>query len=490
MSTFIIKSYKGALADYENAGIYGSFKFGSGLDIRKRRDSLSAQQALVDDLAVGTFDAEVVAVVASADGNSYWGLANGKIYKRTSAGVYSLVYTDTDGVLTGMGEWVNDAGDTFLYWATLTKLHRKRLLGTGYTNANWSDVDATVNGQTYPKTNLTSGTNHRMKPVNGVFLINNVNTMAFVGWDDSYTNNSLQLIPGNSAQDFIDTGLSAKIAANRIDTGESSMLYLWDTVSQNYNDKMPLPFSNINALIETEIGIVQYGTNGELYFYGDQSKLPVTAFPGGGRVAVDGLENDAGLALLGSYGNGAGKTGIYTYGRRRKNADFVLNLDYPFDATTITSVKKIGSTILFAYKITGSPTVYGVKKVSTTAKVAQAIYQSLDLRVPDELDRDAEFTKVELKMAPLPEGCSVEVWRRIDKVESATAGAGVTADGWYRCNTEDVESGAKKTAYDSPGGTKATFLVGDRGSILELMVLLNTYQNSTPEVFKIKASFN
>lgn len=489
MSSFIIKSFKGALSDYENVGIQGAFKFGSGLDIRKRKDSLSAQQGLADDLATGTFDAEVVSVVVSADGNSYWGLANGKIYKRTSGGTYSLVYTETDGVITGMGEWVNNVGDTFLYWATLTELHRKRLIGTGYTNTDWTDVDATVNSQTYPKANLTSSTNHAMKPVNGIFLICNDNTMAMVGYDDSYTNNSLQLIPGNSAKTMFDAGLNVKIAANRKDQSEGAMLYIWDTLSQNYNDKMPLPFSSLNAMIETEVGIVQYGTNGDLYFYGDSTKLPVMAFPGGGQVAIEGVENDSGLALLGSYGNGTGKTGIYTYGRKRKNADFVLNLEYPFDATTITAVKKIGSTILFAYKIAGTPNLYGVKKVDSANKVARAVYQSLDLRIPDDFDRDAEFTKAEITMAPLPAGCSIELWRRVDKVDVATPATGVTADGWKRCNTEDVSAGVKKYLYDNEGGRKATFLIGDRGSVLELMVVLNCTGNYTPDIYKIKATF-
>ena len=116
----------------------------------------------------------------------------------------------------------------FLYWTTATKLHRKRLIGSGYTNTEpWSDVDATVNSQVYPKTNLTSTTWHIMKVIVGTLQISNADTLAMVGYDDSYTNNSLQLIPGNVAHSIIESGMNAKISANKVDLGQPSTIYVW-----------------------------------------------------------------------------------------------------------------------------------------------------------------------------------------------------------------------------------------------------------------------
>lgn len=480
MDSFIIKSAKGGISDYEDKGIAGAFKFAKNLDIRKRKDSISAGQALADDLAVGTFDSRVRFIVPASDGNTYFFLDNGKIYKRASNGTYTLMYTDTDGGINGACEWSNNVGDTFLYWATATKLHRKRIIGTGYTNSNWEDVDATVNSQTYPKTNLTSATWHTMRVINGTLQIANDNTLAMVGWDDSYTNNSLQLIPGNVAKALIESGVNAKVGANRVDAGQPSTIYVWDTISQNYNDKMQLPFGSINAIIETEIAIAQYGTNGGLYFFGDSSKLPVTVFPGGGQVDPDGVEVDSGMAIFGVYGN-TGKSGIYSYGRKYKNADFVLNCEYQFDCDEINSVKKIGDTILFAYKL---GTTYGVKKVNSSAK-ATGVYQSLDLKAPPVYQSPVNFESAVLQMSPLPANCSVEVWRRCDKVESATPAEGITADGWYRCNTAEGDPN-----YDITGGTEATFLIGDKGKILELQVVLNSNGNNSPEVLQIQAFFS
>ncbi len=481
MDSFLIKSFKGGLSDYEDKGIAGAFKFAKNIDVRKRKDTLSAGQALADDLATGTLNGRVRFIVPASDGSTYFFLESGRIYKRASNGTYTLVYTDSEAI-TGACEWYNNVGDTFLYWATATKLHRKRIIGTGYTNSEpWSDVDVTVNSQTYPKTNLTSASWHTMKIINGTLQIANANTLAMVGYDDSYTNNSLQLIPGNITKVLLESGLNAKVGANRTDAGQPSTIYIWDTISQNYNDKMQLPFGSINAMIETEVAVVQYGSSGGLYFFGDASKLPVTQFPGGGQVDPDGMDVYQGMALMGVYGNGTGKSGIYSYGRKWKNADFVLNCEYQFDCDEINAVKVIGTDILFAYK---TSTNYGVKKVSTTAK-AVGTYQSLDLKAPVTYQSPVNFETVVLQMSPLPANCTVEVWRRVDKVESATPATGVTSDGWYRCNTTDGSSN-----YSTTGGTEATFLIGDKGKILELQVVLNSNGNYTPEVLQIQAFFS
>lgn len=478
MRSFVIEKFNGGISDYEDRGLPGSYKFASNIDPRKRKDSISAGQALTDDLATGgLMNGKVTTVITASDGNSYWLLYNGRILKRTSAGVYSLVYTDADGGIVGGTESYNNVGDTFITWRTATKLHRKRILGTGYTNVDWTDTDATVNGQTYPKTNLTSTTQGMMRWINGNLLGCNGNTLFFVGYDDSYSNEALVLIPGNVSKTLMESGLNVKIGANRLDEQQKSMVFVWDGLSLNYNDKLQLPFANINAMIESEVSIVQFGSNGELYYFGDQSKLPVTSFPSGGQVDPEGVDLYKGMVLFGVYGNGTGKTGIYSYGRKIKNSPFILNLEYQFDCDEINVVRLIGSDILFSYK---SGSNYGVKKVDSTVKASQAIIQSLDLKAPPELQRLAEFNQCVLTMAPLPANCSVELWRRIDKVE--TGGDG---NGWYQCNTQDLS-----TQFTTTNGKEATFLIGDKGKIIELMVKLNCSANTTPEIYKIQQFFN
>ena len=474
LDSFLLKSFLG-ISDYEDRGTLGAFKFASSIDVRRKIDSIKAQQGLTDDLATGTFTSPPKFIVDSADGNSYFAVGL-KIYERTSAGVYSLQYTDVagDGNINGMGEWVNDAGDTFLYYTTNTRLNRKQLLGTGYTPGDhddtWDDVNATVNGQTYPKTNLTTAAYHTMAEVNGALLGCNLDYLFKVGYDDSYTHQAVRLRLGHTAKTLIESGIIAKIGANETAAREKGMLYIWDTDDQNYTDKLSLPFSGINAIIETEVGIVQYGTDGMLYFFGDKAKVPIMRIPGGGQVDPDGMESDEGLALMGVYGNGAGYTGVYTYGRKKKNADFALNCEYQFNCDAIYAVAKIGSDILFTYK---SGANYGVKKVDTSNKASTAKYYSLDLKAPRKLQRPVNWSMVVLQMAALPANCSVEAWRKVDKGSS-----------WTQCN---IEGGG--LTYDTEGGTEATFLVGDNGKVFELQIVLNCSGNNSPEIYEAQIFF-
>jgi len=479
MDSFIINKFAGGISDYEDRGITGAYKYAQNLDVRKRRDSLTTTQTLADDLASGTFDSRCRFIVPASDGNTYF-FTNNKIYKRTSGGTYTLEHTDADAGINGAAEWVNNVGDTFIYYTTATKLHRKRIIGTGYTNTGWGDLDATVNSQTYPKTNLTSTAWHTMKQVNGVLMILNADKVATVKYTDAYLPDELIIIPSNIGKTLVESGTNLRLGANRTDASMSSNIFLWDGIAQNWNDKMQLPFSSINAMIESEIGIMQFGTEGGLYFYSDASKLPVTRFPSGGQCDPDGVEVSDGLAYFGVYGNGT-KSGLYTYGRKWKNADFILSCEHQFTCDEINSVKKIGNTILFSYKNGNN---YGVKKIDLSNK-AVGTYESLDLKAPATYQTPVNFETVVLNLMPHPAGTNIEVWRRIDKVETATAGTGVTADGWYRCNTV---SGA--TNFSTTNGTEAVFLIGDKGKIIEIKIILTPTGNTSPEVLNAQIMFS
>jgi hypothetical protein len=101
-----LKSFKGGKSDYSDRGIYGSFKASKNLDIRGTEDVLTCNYALVAD-GTGASGADTIVTdlinfwVNATDGNTYAFGDTGKIYKRTSAGVWSNVYTDTDGEITG-----------------------------------------------------------------------------------------------------------------------------------------------------------------------------------------------------------------------------------------------------------------------------------------------------------------------------------------------------------------------------------------------------
>ena len=154
-----LKSFKGGKSDYSDRGIYGSFKASKNLDIRGTEDVLTCNYALVAD-GTGASGADTIVTdlinfwVNATDGNTYAFGDTGKIYKRTSAGVWSNVYTDTDGEITGAYEWF-DPTTSYLYWTTSTKLHRHVITG------NWTtDVDATTASVAASGTLTVSDTPH------------------------------------------------------------------------------------------------------------------------------------------------------------------------------------------------------------------------------------------------------------------------------------------------------------------------------------------
>ena len=427
-----------------------------------------------------------VTVVAS-DGNTYFFCYDGKIFSRHSDGTYTLVYTDTQesGHIIGAGEWYDVNGWTYLLWATDTRLNIKKLVGTGYTQSEpWTDVNQASTGS-WPKTNLTSAPWHTMTMANGTFQICNGSKMAFVGYDLSYTNNSVELIPGNSATCILERGKYAIIGCNRVDGKDESAFFSWDGIGLHWNDKELIKFGDLNCMIDTELSLAQMGTDGQFYISDFNSPTPFRQIKGGGQSDIDGICAYHGMALVGMYGNtyytnGHYANGVYAVGRVNKNAPLVLDLEYQLDCDEITSVKVVGTDILIAYKL-GSQ--YGVKIVDKLNK-ATAVYQSLDLdapigtrRYPNPLGRMVNWQKIDLQCQKLPAGCKVEVWYKFDK--SFTGGT--NNDGWIQSNLV----GSSDVQWTTAGGQNSVWAIGQKARTLEVMVICIPSGNTSPDLHEV-----
>jgi hypothetical protein len=93
MQRFQIRSVIGGISDYSDRGTLGSFKFASGLDIRKQNDSISCQQGLVEE-SEGVITDLIMFFVPASDGYTYGFGDAGNIYQRDPATKeWTLVYT-------------------------------------------------------------------------------------------------------------------------------------------------------------------------------------------------------------------------------------------------------------------------------------------------------------------------------------------------------------------------------------------------------------
>ena len=439
---FEIKSFRGGKSDYSDRGIYGSFKQGKNLNIRGSQDVLVCNQALVDDGNANAIVTDLINFfVNSTDGNTYAFGDTGKIYKRTAAAVWSLVYTDSDGEITGAAEWY-DATKAYLYWTTATKLNRKEIPGA----ANWSDVNAGA----WQKTNLTSATWHTMGQANGSLMICNSNKLAMVGYDSSYTNEALKLRPGITSQALIERGNEVLVGGG--DGVRESWLSTWEQTSLSWIDKNRIPSKSINAIVQAEVMLMSCGDN-ELFYSDMVNNIPVCTLDG--KANPGGVVENGGLALFGLFGGSS--SGLWSYGRNKKNESHTLNLDHYLDADEVGAICKIAGQVFISYQ---KSTTHAIKKVDTATK-AVAEYYSLDLTAPKE----STWMNVELLTETIPTGCSIALYYDLDNTGS-----------W----TQAKMAGDIATA--TAGMRDPIFLVGSYGRTMNVKIVLTPSVNVSPEI--------
>jgi len=521
-----IKHFSGGISDLEDRGITGSFKFGKNLDIRKNVDSLTCNQDFKEEGLLSSaspsssvshsatpsespslsasasssptpspsssvspsasisptpsttkssslspspspsagldtvFEDLVRFFVKCSDGYTYGFGSTGCIYRRDSAGFWQRVYKDADGAIKGAEEMPASGGLTYLGWCTDTKVKKKLIPGL----SNWNDV--TVVAQ-----NLSSQDWHTMKQVGGATQIANGPFLALVGYDESFTNEALDLVPGNLAKTFVER-------SGRSITGT--------TLASD-------PDRGVNAAIDSEVPLIQVGEDGELYFADGSSSVPAKVFPGGGKVNPGGVCNEVdqvnlfewdgdtlswidkqsvgNMALFAVYGADTGYGGIYSYGRRNKNKDFVMNLEYQIDADELGALCNVSGTTLVSYR---DGTDFGVKATDPDHK-ATAIYESLDLPAPIKKPVNATVWKyAELYCKPLTLHTSLNYWYRVDK----------NGD-WVQAKMEDGT-----VLFEAEGEKKAVFLIQAEGDIFEERIGLNPYVNTSPEVYRSRIHFD
>lgn len=405
--------------------------------------------------------------VKANDGYVYEFGNTGIIYRRDSAGTVVRVYKDPDGKIKGASEWYSDSNKTYLYWTTDVKLHRKELPG----RSDWNDVDTDTG---WPKANLNSTDWHTMGQAGGALMIANKNWLAMVGYDDSYTNKALDLIPGNYAKTIVERNGRTIVGSGRASD----------------------PNKSINAAIDSEVPLAQVGDDGELYFANMSDNIPVRRFPGGGKVNPGGVCNKidqvnffeweqtalswidkqsvGNLSLWGVYSADSGKNGVYSYGRNNKNFPFTLNLDHYMDVDEIGAVTSVDGTTLISYRDGSS---YGVKASDPDGKT-QAVWEGLELKSKNDksLGDATDWTQVEIYCEPLPDGSSIEFQYKLDK------------DGdWH---TALMEPGSpNSTKFQARDETKAVFLIGEKADIFEPRIIINPTGNTSPEIHRVRLFF-
>ena len=301
--------------------------------------------------------------------------------------------------------------------------------------------------------------------------IANGSKLALVGYDDSWTNEALDLIPGNIAKALIERNGRAVIG----------------TYKAGYPNK------GVNAMIDSEHPLSQIGDDGELFFANFSNSMPIKRFPGGGRVNPSGVTNEVdqieifdwvfgadswidkqsmgNMSIWGVFDADSGKNGLYYYGRKNKDQPFTMNLEYKMDVDEIGAVVNVEGVTLASYRDSGD---FGVKAVDDSVK-ATGTYESLEFRPPiKKAEQITKWSHAEVFMEALPVGCSIEFYYKMDH-----------ATNWTRAYTADGGQ-----SFASTNGKKATFRIGEQGDVFEKKIVLNPSANTTPTVLRSIVYFN
>lgn len=410
--------------------------------------------------------------IPANDGNIYGFGNTGKIYKIQPDLAVFQVY-DLRKAITGASQKYSATGLIYLEFADDTNLHRKIIPG----DPSWNDVDqaGTVTGDTWPKNNLTSAPWHTMAQVSGDVMIANNSFLAMSAYDDSYTNEALDLIPSNVAKALLprSTGGSARVVIGTYPQVD--------------------PVNGVNGMVDCEVPLVQIGSDGDIYYSDFTTDVAVKRLIGGGKVNPGGMTNlvnqvnifdwnqnalswidnqvIGNMAMMGFFESDPGKGGVYTAGRWNKNQPFAWNCEYQLDADEIGAVLSLGSITYVSYTIGGIPGV----KVTDINNKATAIYEGLDFQAP--IKTPLYITKwdwAELFFLPLPAGCTVQFWYRMDKEGD-----------FIQAPISNQTTGD----FSVTNAQKCVFAIGAMGEIFEPRVVLIPNGNETADIFRIKCGF-
>lgn len=301
----------------------------------------------------------------SATGNVYFcSKTSGKIWKRTTAGVYSLVRTNANGAHKGCRYF-----NGYIWYWTSTKL--------GFFV---SDTEAT------PNDSLATGTEFRgATEANNTLLIGNGRYIARVDATNSVALTELVLPAQYKVTEITNIGDDVLIGTYVSTDVAYCRVFLWDTVSTAWTYEDEIFEIGVNCFIQLDnIRIAQCGTSGRFYYWtGSQMSY---------FGKIKGITTALGEQMSTVY-NGrplfANATKIYSIHKEDSAFPYAFAGEYTCTGT-IASLAVQGQSLLASVGT-------GVDKKGTT--LATAIIETPEAQ--------AEVTTIEVQYDTYPEGVGI-----------------------------------------------------------------------------------
>ena len=374
----LIKNFSGGISSASKvAQPPGSFRFGRGLDIHTDPDKLSINPASTKDSGSTVVDLPLFGSTNTVNDNLYFLGDAGKLYKRTSAGVWSILSTYTDA--QGMGFF---SGTNLIYFVSNNQQYTLDPSNDGLNSyralnsADWHPVESFLD-------KIFTG--------NGRELIST--DASAIDYDSATTGGGITIDFNYTIRCLKNLGNWLFIGATS-DNSSDARYFLWDGYSDDYNYSRTLKGEDgINAVDMADDGTVLIfaGKKGHIYqLTGESAPLtPVKTIP---LIEKDktieiypgSVCNYQGDNLFG-ISNGTSITaerGVYSWTYADINYPTALNFDYAISTETTTGITlQIGallapnSTDLFIGWRDGAN--YGVDKIDGTGAQTTAVMETL-----------------------------------------------------------------------------------------------------------------
>ena len=458
---------RGGLSDSKWSGTQDSFFKMVGLDMHSSPGVLKVAQKMAKDSA-STVTEFCKERVASSNGYTYWGSADsGKIWERTSAGVWSLVHTIVAAAgevkILGMAEYQG-----YIYIATQSRLHR--ILATGALGAAQWTANIALNWATFTNTDISF---HPMKEVNLVLYIGDAHFVAQVD-GNTFSANAVDIKTPLRVKALGRFGTDLLIGTYSGTVIAKSEIFRWNTWSVSFTNSDEIEEVGINAFLEADNYVfVQAGLSGNIYVY-DGSVLELyRKIPGDYSPTKTGLVHPSSVAnyngeILFGFSNGTGNAadeGVYRIARGSRNYPSILDFPYPIserlEGAFVTSgieigaILVVGSDLFVAWK---NDTAYGIDKLDWSTKLDNAYLETRVLPFNRELLQN--ISKISVAYNSLPVSTAVN----ISYSKNYTA----------YTNTTEITDVDRLSIYADMEGIEL--------STLQIKLIMTTSSNTAPEI--------
>jgi len=262
------------------------------------------QNQLAIETESSTPDEDCVSEILSNGDTFFFSTESGKIWKRTSAGVFSLVHTNTQGANRGCKLWQG-----YLYYASSGKLGRitEALASSQSTWSSQSDSWNTFANASVHKPMITVGSGLYIGDQNDIYAVDKTHTFIVDALD----------LPSQFTITAID-GLSDDLVIGTIignNVGWCKM-FTWNRISPSWTYEDRIPDCGVNCFLKVDNAYVFLaGKSGQLYQWSGSSAVKLKK--------IKGVTTDVNPYASTEYkGRGIIAIGSKIYSFHREDGDF------------------------------------------------------------------------------------------------------------------------------------------------------------------------